>query len=281
MRRAWPCCCFMMPRAHDRFTTEVLGAMLDHQTAILDRLEEVHRVLVQIVLAGGSLDDLCEQVVGFFDGAAMVTTTDGRVLASAGARRRARARPGPRLLRPHRPAAHRDRAGRHPRPARPRRRTAPPCGSSPGTSTTACSAPSAATAPHGRRRAPARAGRHGRRPGHHQGAGRLGGREQVPRRVPARRPRRARRLPRRGRRPRGSLGWDIDRPMVVVVAETDEDDDQIDPRRPRRCASCSSASPGPGRRRCAVRDPRAPVMGFSQEVVALVGVAARRRHRRR
>src|SRR6478609_10038883 len=66
------------------FTTEVLSAILEHQTAVLRRLEDADRALVQIVLAGGSLDDLCEQVVGFLDGAVMVTTTDGRVIARAG-----------------------------------------------------------------------------------------------------------------------------------------------------------------------------------------------------
>ena len=77
-----------MPLDHiATFTTEVLSAILEHQTAILRRLEDADRALVQIVLAGGSLDDLCEQVVGFLDGAAMVTTTDGRVIARAGSQR--------------------------------------------------------------------------------------------------------------------------------------------------------------------------------------------------
>ena len=70
-----------------RFTTEVLGAILEHQTSVLRRLEDADRALVQIVLAGGSLDDLCEQVVGFLDGAVLVTTTDGRVIARAGSAR--------------------------------------------------------------------------------------------------------------------------------------------------------------------------------------------------
>ena len=65
----------------------MLSAILEHQTAMLRRLEDADRALVQIVLAGGSLDDLCEQVVGFLDGAAMVTTTDGRVIARAGSSR--------------------------------------------------------------------------------------------------------------------------------------------------------------------------------------------------
>ena len=126
------------------FTTEVLSAILEHQTAILRRLEDADRALVQIVLAGGSLDDLCEQVVGFLDGAAMVTTTDGRVLARAGSPRRARARAVA-------STASTAPAGCSPRPSRwaraptARRRTAPPCASSPDTSTTASSSPSAAT----------------------------------------------------------------------------------------------------------------------------------------
>ena len=58
--------------------------------------------------------------------------------------------------------------------------------------------------------------------------------------------------------------------MVVVVAETDEDDDRTsrDPEEVRflqqRFARAWTHAMG-------VRDPGAPVMGFSREVVALVG----------
>ena len=62
---------------------------LDRQTAALRRLEDADRALVQIVLTGGTLDELCERVVSFLDptsrAGAMVTTTDGRVVARAGA----------------------------------------------------------------------------------------------------------------------------------------------------------------------------------------------------
>ena len=76
--------------------------------AILEREDEVHRVLVRIVLAGGALEDLVRAPSPASSGARpMVTTTDGRVLARAGADGRARAQPGPRLLRPHRPPGHR------------------------------------------------------------------------------------------------------------------------------------------------------------------------------
>ena len=63
---------------------EVLEAVVERQAALLQREDEVHRVLVRIVLAGGSLVELCDAVAGFFGGAAVVTTTDGRVLAIAG-----------------------------------------------------------------------------------------------------------------------------------------------------------------------------------------------------
>ena len=63
---------------------EALAAVVERQAALLQREDEVHRVLVRIVLAGGSLAELCDAVAGFFSGAAVVTTTDGRVLAMAG-----------------------------------------------------------------------------------------------------------------------------------------------------------------------------------------------------
>ena len=63
---------------------EVLAGVVVRQAALLQREDEVHRVLVRIVLADGSLVELCDAVAGFFGGAAVVTTTDGRVLAMAG-----------------------------------------------------------------------------------------------------------------------------------------------------------------------------------------------------
>ncbi len=68
-----------------RLRAEALIDLVERQAALLQREDEVHRVLVRIVLAGGSLVQLCHAVAGFFGGAAVVTTTDGRVLAIAGA----------------------------------------------------------------------------------------------------------------------------------------------------------------------------------------------------
>ncbi|MGL5861195.1 MAG: PucR family transcriptional regulator [Phycicoccus sp.] len=63
---------------------EQLAALVEHQAALLQREDEVHRVLVRVVLTGGSLAELCDAVAGFLGGAAVVTTTDGRVLAMSG-----------------------------------------------------------------------------------------------------------------------------------------------------------------------------------------------------
>ncbi len=252
------------------FTTEVLSAILDHQTATLRRLEDADRALVQIVLAGGSLDDLCEQVVGFLDGAAMVTTTDGRVIARAGSGRElAHAeslecfdRTG-RLLteaepigsRPDGPSA--DRAAvrivaghldlgvlmafcSH------RRLTVDDVRLLERAATVAALAitkDQAVSAVESKYRAEflrdALAGRAG---------------------TPADAVAHA-----------ASLGWDIDRTMVVVVAETDEDDDRST-RDAEEVRFLQQRFARAWTHAVAVRDPGTPVVGFSREVVALVGV---------
>jgi PucR family transcriptional regulator, purine catabolism regulatory protein len=68
----------------DDVINQVLTAVLNRHAAVLYRAEQVHRALVDIVLSGGGLDRLCAGLVGILAGAAMVTSTDGRVLASHG-----------------------------------------------------------------------------------------------------------------------------------------------------------------------------------------------------
>jgi purine catabolism regulator len=68
-----------------------------------------------------------------------------------------------------------------------------------------------------------------------------------------------------------ALGWDIDRRLVVVVAETDEDDAHSS-RSPEEVGVLQERFARAWNQAMAVRDPRAPVMGFSQEVVALCAV---------
>ena len=68
-------------------TPAVVG-LLDRQAAMIQREEDAHRILNRIVLAGGSLTELCTDLVDFVGApgraAAIVTTTDGRVLAEGG-----------------------------------------------------------------------------------------------------------------------------------------------------------------------------------------------------
>lgn len=262
---------FHDPAARDRLNTDVLGAMLDYQTAVLDRLEEVHRVLVQIVLAGGSLHDLCQQLVGFFDGAAMVTTTDGRVLASAGAHGelehalaldcfdrtgRLITETEPVGLRPqHGPAAHRAAVrivagsldhGLLVAFCSHRMLTADDVRVLERAATVAALAitkEQAVSAVESKYRAEFL---------RDALAGRAGSPEEAV--AHAR-----------------SLGWDIERPMVVVVAETDEDDAQTT-RSAEEVRSLQHRFARAWTHAVTVRDPHSPVMGFSQEVVALFGV---------
>ena len=68
----------------DDVINQVLTAVLNRQAAVLARADEVHRALVDIVLTGGGLDMLCAELAPILPGVAMVTSTDGRVLASDG-----------------------------------------------------------------------------------------------------------------------------------------------------------------------------------------------------
>ena len=62
------------PSTSTRFPTDpgarvrALEQIVDRQAALLEREDEVHRVLVRIVLAGGALAELGDAVAGFFGG---------------------------------------------------------------------------------------------------------------------------------------------------------------------------------------------------------------------
>jgi purine catabolism regulator len=70
--------------AWDDVLEQVLSNLLDQQASSLARSEEVHRALVQIVLDGGGLPELASELVSLLGGAVVITTQDGRVLADAG-----------------------------------------------------------------------------------------------------------------------------------------------------------------------------------------------------
>ena len=253
----------------DDVINQVLTEVLNRQAAVLARSEEAHRALVQIVLTGGGLDRLCEELVGICGGVAMVTTPDGRVLASAGGLEQVEG------------LGCFDGSGRFIVEAE-------PVGSRPAggpASARVVVRIVAGALDHGRlvafsseprddrrRRAPAGAGRDGRGAGHHQGPGGLGGREQVPGRLPARRPRRPGR-----RRPSGSPATPTPSAGTSAARWWWWSPRPTPPRRraPSPATSCARRRNGSRlawARTVQVRDPQAPVVGFSQEVVAVLGV---------
>ncbi|GAB3433678.1 hypothetical protein GCM10027517_00840 [Phycicoccus ginsengisoli] len=251
--------------------TEVLGALLDQQTAILARVDEAHEILVGIVLGGGGLEDLCDRLAGFLGGAAMVTSTDGRVLAQAGSDAAlASALALDCFDRTGRLVTEREAVGIRPSgtPGAGRALVRIVAGQlnhgllaafvedrslSPDdvhlleraatVAALAITKEQAVSAVESKYRAEFL---------RDALAGRAGG-------------------PAEALLHAAALGWDIDRPLVVVVAETDEDDEHTS-RTSEEVTDLQQRFSRAWGQAMAVRDPRAPVMGFSQEVVALFAV---------
>ena len=250
-----------------------LEQIVERQAALLDREDEVHRVLVRIVLDGGGLAELGDAVAGFFGGAAVVTTTDGRVLAIAGARAE---------VERTRALGCFDRTGRllvESEPVGPRRPDAP--GSSrafvkivAGTSDhglLGAFSPDRALTPadvHLLERAATVAALAITK---EQAVAAVEGKYRAEFLRDA--------LAGRAGEPAdavshaASLGWDIARPMVVVVAETDEND-EVTTRSPDEVRSLQERFVRAWVQAVRSRDTSVPVAGFSQEVVALVPVGA-------
>ncbi len=68
----------------DDILNQVLTDILNRQAAILARTEEVHRALVQIVLCGGGLREVTEELAALLEGAVLTLDGDGRALARGG-----------------------------------------------------------------------------------------------------------------------------------------------------------------------------------------------------
>ncbi len=83
-RRGFPVIEFPQGVGFDDVLNEVLGALLNRQAALAARSEEVHRALVSVVLEGGDLGDLAAELAALLGGPVLVTTPDGRVVAQAG-----------------------------------------------------------------------------------------------------------------------------------------------------------------------------------------------------
>jgi purine catabolism regulator len=255
----------------ERILTEVLDAVLDQQSEILERVEETHHILVEVVLAGGGLQDLCRRLAEFLGGAAMVTSSDGRVRAQAGSEQDLQAalaldcfdRTG-RLITEREPVGIRPRDAANARRAmvtiaagqtnhgllavfvEDRVLTADDVHLLERAATVAALAitkEQAVSAVESKYRAEFLRDA-------------LSGRAGPPAEVVAH---------------ATALGWDIDRRLVVVVAETDEDDTRTT-RPPEEVTSLQDRFARAWTQTMAVRDVRAPVVGFSQEVVTLMAV---------
>jgi purine catabolism regulator len=83
-RRGFPVIEFPQGVGFDDVLNEVLGTLLNRQAALAARSEAVHRALVSVVLDGGDLSDLAAELATILHGPVLVTTPDGRVVAQAG-----------------------------------------------------------------------------------------------------------------------------------------------------------------------------------------------------
>jgi purine catabolism regulator len=83
-RRGFPIIEFPQSVGFDDVLNEVIGMLLNQQAATAARSEEVHRTLVSVVLSGGDLADLAAELAVLLGGPVLVTTPDGRVVAQAG-----------------------------------------------------------------------------------------------------------------------------------------------------------------------------------------------------
>jgi PucR family transcriptional regulator, purine catabolism regulatory protein len=254
----------------DDILNQVLTEVLNRQAALLERSEEVHRALVAVLLEGGGLDELVAKMAVVLGGPVLVTTADGRVLAQGGEPAELTALrdtscfdPSGRFLteRVPRGAHHDDSAGWH--------AVVPVVAGK-------FDHGRIATFSHGRplderdlhvleraatvaalavtKQLAVRAVE-----GKYRGdflrdvlSGRAGDRNRMVEHC-------------------RSLGWDVDRPMVAVVAELDPAADpvrrlgpELRPVQERFSAAWEGA--------VHMRDPSAPVVGFAQEVVALLPV---------
>ncbi len=68
----------------DDILNQVLTEVLNRQASLLERSEKAHRALVAVLLEGGGLDELVAEMAVVLGGPVLVTTADGRVLAEGG-----------------------------------------------------------------------------------------------------------------------------------------------------------------------------------------------------
>lgn len=254
-----------------RLPAEILAELLERRSRALADADRVHAGLERVVRAGAGLPDLADELVALLGAAVFVTDADGRVLASSGATQ---------LLSDDRARALFDTGGRcraarapvglHPHSGRPGSYVvvAVPAGPSdmaarvvavsedrtfgPADIQALERAASVVALALARRRTAADA------ESRHQGDVM---RDLLQGTLP----------PERALGASGVFGWDLERPLVVIVSRLDPEagaalDAEADRARQERFAAAWSAA-------VRARDPRAAVTGFAHEVVAVVGAA--------
>jgi PucR family transcriptional regulator, purine catabolism regulatory protein len=79
--------------AFDDVITDVFTELIDQQSGAMARADELHRALAAIVLEGGDLPQIADEVARLLDAAVLICTPDGRVRAEGGAPDRLRELP--------------------------------------------------------------------------------------------------------------------------------------------------------------------------------------------
>lgn len=254
-------------------TKQGLRELATQLVAALRREDEVHRSLLSTIVAGGALTDLCEALATLMGTVVIITTTDGRVLAEAGGDSAIAAAYSSEAFDPTgRFLVERESTGeRSGSPDWVRRATVRIVGGSGVEGRIAAFAadrPMSSNDIHLLERAATVAAL-------------AIARDQAVSAVESKYRAEFLRDALAGRAGSSldaiahadSLGWTLAERMVVVVAETDEDD-SITERDGEEVRALQQRFARAWVRAVGVRDRRAPVMGFSQEVVALLAVPA-------
>ncbi|WP_417281562.1 PucR family transcriptional regulator ligand-binding domain-containing protein [Actinomadura gamaensis] len=90
-RRGFPLILLPADVAFDDVLNQVLTDILNRQAAVLARTEEVHRALVQTVLCGGGLREVVDEVAAHLGAVVAVLDGERRVLAASGTEEQVRA----------------------------------------------------------------------------------------------------------------------------------------------------------------------------------------------
>lgn len=83
-RRGLPVVVVPEAAGFDEILSEVFTRAVNERASLIERSDEVHRQLLDMVLAGGGVDEVAASVSALLGGVALVTTPDGEVTSEAG-----------------------------------------------------------------------------------------------------------------------------------------------------------------------------------------------------